>query len=180
MSKYESILETYQKTVSKNGEEIQALEKENRRLQARVIHYQGVAARMSVRADKNQKRISELQSEHLWIKAILVPLIEGLNKRIGTSFDTSNLVACGLRPDVTTWQRLKDGTLLSLTFTIDMDTGATLYLDTGERTPGPTWTIASMNGLYNCTEKVTGYKTLIENLERRYPDKFKNGKFHGE
>lgn len=143
--------------------------------EAKIEEAQQAARRYHALMVKKYEQIEKLKqaSRHnhvSWVSEIVVPLVKEVNRRLGTKFETKDLRVYGLRAECPVFQKEE----MSLTFTpyFDGDTFR-LFLDTGKKDrkcdPG---SIAELNGMDNVTEEVDTVEVVIENLKRRFPEKF--------
>ena len=140
----------------------------------RAEHYVGVAARMMQRADKCHKEENSYRFPD-WRQTVLVPFLKELNKITGARFDTTDLRCFGLRCEVPVTHEYGTENEMSLIFTFEDER---LYIDSGKVNPSSVipGSIAEINRLHYITEEVTDISVVIDNLERRFPHTFKNGK----
>jgi hypothetical protein len=165
---YDEITARYRSLRDRAKNRREALSAKSTKARRDAIRHQAIAARKMT----EYHRLETMNHETTfvsWIKELVIPLVLEVNRIMGETFDTSDLRSYGLRCNCPVFSKN-----MHLNFTPGEDDGDYLYVDTGEIDPSvDPDSIAGRNGFQNHREPVKNVQTVIDNLARRYPDKFK-------
>lgn len=166
---FDKILNKYLSAKTKADKERDNLNSQAERAKEEALRNLSEAARKMNEYHLLQKESIQVSSSVSWINNVVVPVVEEVNTRLGTHFDTNNLRSYGLRAECPVF----DGEKHSLVFTQHkrQDGQFVLMLDTNEKVQNfPSSSIGDNNGFNKVTTEVRSIEDIIENLKSRFPD----------
>lgn len=166
---FDKILNKYLSAKTKTDKERDNLYSQAVRAKEEALRHLSEAAKKMNEYHLLQKESTQVSSSVSWINSVVVPVVNEVNTRLGTHFDTDNLRSYGIRAECPVF----DGEKHSLVFTHHkrQDGQFVLMLDTNEKVQNyPSGSIGDNNGFNKVTTEVRSIEDIIKNLKNRFPD----------
>ena len=170
MRTFEDIRNNFVAAYKEDDERSESFKREASKMRDAALRYQKIAARKMTEYHKLQSK--SYHSDVFWTVDLVKPILREVKERTGMEFSEVGSGCTGLRCEFWTFAYDSNGDCVaSLCFMPGDIQNGEIYIDTGEQTGNfEKGTIGEINGMNNRIEKVVSIDTVIENLQRRYPE----------